>query len=55
MEAEHRAARVAHELPKLKIRIAPLSSKRKRNESADEDKAEEAEPKTPIREPKTAM
>ena len=49
MEAEHRAA---HELPKLKIRIAPLSSKWKQNESADEDKAEEAEPKTAICEPK---
>ena len=52
MEAEHHAACVACELPKLKIHIAPLSSEWKQNESVDEDKAEEAEPKTPICEPK---
>ena len=52
MEAEHCVACAACELPKLKIHIAPLSSKWKWNESADEDKAEEAEPKTPIREHK---
>ena len=45
VETEHC---VAHELPKLKICIAPLSSKQKRNKSADEDKANEAEAQSPV-------